>query len=105
MSRGHISVAGDGPLVLRPETAARPSGADDHGASSNHRLNLRRVFGFRNKPGETDVEATRYFPEWEDIDFIVASPYARGAMGYEGVPEQDGYDVQADVKSASTSAP
>src|SRR5581483_3612771 len=35
-----------------------------HGAASNHRLNLRRVFGQSNRPGETDVEATRYFPEW-----------------------------------------
>src|SRR5262249_11069030 len=34
-----------------------------HGGGSNHRLALRRVFGKSNKPGETDVEATRYFPE------------------------------------------
>src|SRR5690606_14184736 len=36
-----------------------------HGAGSNHRLNLKRVFGKSNLPGETDVEASRYFPEWE----------------------------------------
>jgi len=69
-----------------------------HGAGSNHRLALRRVFGKSNTPGETDVEATRYFPEWKDIDFIVASPYARGTMGYQGVAEKDVYDVLADVK-------
>jgi poly(3-hydroxybutyrate) depolymerase len=69
-----------------------------HGAGSNHRLALRRVFGKSNAEGETDVEATRYFPAWEDVDFIVASPYARGTAGYQGIPEQDVYDVLADVK-------
>src|SRR6516165_8463904 len=33
-----------------------------HGAWSNHRLNLRRVFGMGNRPGESDLDATRYFP-------------------------------------------
>jgi predicted esterase len=68
-----------------------------HGAGSNHRLNLRRVFGQSNREGETDVEATRYFPELKDVDFIVASPYARGTMGYQGLAEKDVYDVLADV--------
>lgn len=69
-----------------------------HGAGSNHRLSLRRVFGKSNAQGETDVEATRYFPEWKDVDYIVASPYARGTAGYQGIPENDVYDVLADVK-------
>ncbi len=69
-----------------------------HGAGSNHRLNLRRVFGKSNAPEESDVEASRYFPEWEDVDFIVASPFARGTMGYQGVAERDVHDVLADVK-------
>jgi len=43
-----------------------------HGAGDNHRLSLRRVFGKSNAEGETDVEATRYFPQWENVDFIVA---------------------------------
>src|ERR1041385_3268620 len=43
-----------------------------HGAGSNHRLSLRRVFGKSNQGDETDVEATRYFPEWRDVDYIVA---------------------------------
>jgi len=51
-----------------------------HGAGSNHRLALRRVFGKSNLKGESDVEATRYFPEWRDIDYIVATPLARGTM-------------------------
>ncbi len=70
-----------------------------HGAGSNHRLSLRRVFGKSNAQGETDVEASRYFPKWADLDYIVASPYARGTMGYEGVAEKDVYDVLADVKA------
>ena len=69
-----------------------------HGAGSNHRLNLRRVFGKSNAEGESDVEASRYFPDWANVDYIVASPYARGTMGYQGVAEQDVLDVLADVK-------
>ncbi|MCG3120640.1 MAG: hypothetical protein ALAOOOJD_03421 [bacterium] len=69
-----------------------------HGAGSNHRLALRRVFGKSNVADETDVEATRYFPAWQDVDCIVASPYARGTMGYQGVAEKDVYDMLADVK-------
>ena len=69
-----------------------------HGAGSNHRLNLRRVFGQGNRPGETDGEASRYFPKLRDVDYIVASPFARGTMGYQGIAEKDVYDVMADVK-------
>jgi poly(3-hydroxybutyrate) depolymerase len=69
-----------------------------HGAGSNHRLELRRVFGKSNAPGETDVEASRVFPEWKDVDYLVAVPYARGTMGYQGVAEKDVMDVLADVK-------
>jgi len=81
-----------------------------HGAWSNHRLGLRRSFGQGNsqgvdfiKPGnvpvETDLESTRYFPKLKDIDFIVAAPLARGTAGYQGIPEQDVYDMLADLKS------
>ena len=69
-----------------------------HGAWSNHRLNLKRLFGRGNRPGETDAEATRLFGELRDVNFIVASPYARGTMGYQGIAEKDVYDVLADVK-------
>ncbi|MVM29825.1 phospholipase [Spirosoma sp. HMF4905] len=69
-----------------------------HGAGSNHRLELRRVFGKSNANGETDIEASRYFPEWADVNYIVASPFARGTAGYQGIPEKDVYDVLADVK-------
>ncbi|MEY3422583.1 MAG: hypothetical protein RIR48_2903, partial [Bacteroidota bacterium] len=69
-----------------------------HGAGSNHRLSLRRVFGESNRPGENDVEASLYFPKWKDVDMIVISPYARGTMGYQGVAEKDVWDAITDVK-------
>lgn len=69
-----------------------------HGAGSNHRLALRRVFGKSNANGETDVEASRYFPEWTDVEYIVVAPYARGTAGYQGIVEQDVYAVLDDVK-------
>jgi predicted esterase len=69
-----------------------------HGAGSNHRLALRRVFGKSNAQGETDVEASLYFPEWKDIDYIVVSPFARGTAGYQGIVEKEVFDMLADVK-------
>lgn len=69
-----------------------------HGAGSNHRLNLQRVFGRTNRQGQTDVEASRAFADWKDVEYIVASPFARGTMGYQGVAEKDVMDVLADVK-------
>ncbi|PWD98500.1 carboxylesterase family protein [Marinilabilia rubra] len=60
-----------------------------HGAMSNHRLALKRVFGKTNLPGESDAEASRYFPEWDNVQYIVVAPYARGTMGYVGIPEDD----------------
>lgn len=69
-----------------------------HGAGSNHRLALRRVFGRSNAAGENDVDASLYFPHWEDVQYIVATPLARGTMGYQGVAEKDVWDMIADVK-------
>ncbi|MEZ5070227.1 MAG: alpha/beta hydrolase-fold protein [Bacteroidales bacterium] len=81
-----------------------------HGAMSNHRLGLRRVFGEGNiqgqdfgtpgfVPAQTDLEVTRFYPELDAVDYIVVAPYARGTAGYQGIPEQDVYDMLADVKS------
>jgi pimeloyl-ACP methyl ester carboxylesterase len=81
-----------------------------HGAFSNHRLGLRRAFGEGNKQGpdfgtpgfvppETDLEVTRFYPELKNVDYIVAAPFARGTAGYQGIPEQDIYDMLADIKS------
>jgi len=81
-----------------------------HGALSNHRLGLRRVFGQGNiqgpdfgtqgfVPPQTDLEATRFYPELKSVDYIVAAPFARGTAGYQGIPEQDVFDMLADIKS------
>lgn len=69
-----------------------------HGALSNHRLELKRVFGKSNLPGETDLEASRYFPAWDGVEYIVVTPFARGTMGYQGIAEKDVWDVIADAK-------
>jgi dienelactone hydrolase len=81
-----------------------------HGAWSTHRLGMRRVFGKGNVQGtdftvpghvplENDLEAIRYWPELPDVDYIVAAPLARGTAGYQGIPEQDVYEMLDDVKS------
>lgn len=81
-----------------------------HGAFSNHRLGLRRVFGVGNiqgpdfgtpgfAPAQNDLEVTRFYPELKSVDYIVVAPYARGTAGYQAIPEQDIFDMLADVKS------
>jgi pimeloyl-ACP methyl ester carboxylesterase len=69
-----------------------------HGAYSNHRLDLRRVFGQGNRPRESDAVASRYFPALREVNFIVVAPYSRGTMGYQGIAEKDVYDAISDVK-------
>ncbi len=81
-----------------------------HGAWSNHRLGMRRLFGVGNsqgydfiKPGnvsfENDTEATRYWPEFRPVGYIAAAPLARGTAGYQGIPEMDVYDMIDDLKA------
>jgi poly(3-hydroxybutyrate) depolymerase len=61
-----------------------------HGAGSNHRVSLSRVFGASGRGGE--------FPPLPEVNYIVAAPFARGSLGYLGVAERDVYDMLADVK-------
>ena len=61
-----------------------------HGATSNHLLNRRRVFGLGNRPGESDYDAIRTPVGLPDTGFIVVTPYGRGEVaGYDGIAEQD----------------
>jgi hypothetical protein len=70
-----------------------------HQEDSNHRLNLRSLFGVFNRlGGEADTEDMRYFPPVRDVEFLIACPYARGTMGYRGIAEKDVYDMLDDVK-------
>jgi poly(3-hydroxybutyrate) depolymerase len=70
-----------------------------HGAGSNHRHMLRRVFGLDNRPGETDAEASRNELPLPDVAALVVAPYGRGeVMGYDGLGEQDVLRVIADVR-------
>jgi pimeloyl-ACP methyl ester carboxylesterase len=73
-----------------------------HGATSNHLLNRRRVFGLGNRPGESDYEAIRNDDvSYPDVDFIVATPYGRGEVaGYAGIAEGDVLRVMDDVARA-----
>jgi poly(3-hydroxybutyrate) depolymerase len=70
-----------------------------HGATSNHLLARRRVFGLGNRPGESDYEAIRNDVEYPDLGFIVLAPYARGEVaGYSGIAEADVLRALADVE-------
>lgn len=80
-----------------------------HGIMSNNRLGLMRLFGVGNTQGPdfqtpgfvppvTDLEATRQFSEFKDADFFAAAPYARGTAGYQGIPEEDFYQMIDDIK-------
>jgi poly(3-hydroxybutyrate) depolymerase len=72
-----------------------------HGAGSDHRHNLRRVFGLDNRPGETDEEASRNELPLPEVPAIVVAPYGRGElMGYDGLGEEDVLRVLADVRRA-----
>jgi poly(3-hydroxybutyrate) depolymerase len=72
-----------------------------HGASSNHRHMLRRVFGLENQAGETDEEASRNELPFPEVPALVVAPLGRGAfMGYDGLGEEDVLRVLADVRRA-----
>jgi pimeloyl-ACP methyl ester carboxylesterase len=67
-----------------------------HSEDSNHRMNLSQVLGIVGR-GAMTLEGTS-FPPLRGRDLIVACPLARGTMGYQGIAEQDVYDVLADVE-------
>jgi predicted esterase len=69
-----------------------------HSEDTNHRMNLRQVFGLSIRSGEANPDDLRFFPAARDAGFIVASPFARGTMDYRGVAESDVFDTLADVQ-------
>jgi predicted esterase len=72
-----------------------------HGAFSDHRHNLRRVFGLDNRPGENDAEASRNELPLPDVPALVVSPFGRGElMGFDGLGGEDVMRVLADVRRA-----
>jgi pimeloyl-ACP methyl ester carboxylesterase len=68
-----------------------------HGAGTNHRINLRRVFGVESGLEDGTGYSDNSLPS-TSVDYIVICPFARGSMGYQGVAEKDVYDVLADVQ-------
>ena len=84
------------PRSFRPDVR-HPLVISLHGEDVPAQVNLFQLFGMRppsGGPGFGDL-GSMPFP---DVDFIVACPLARGAMGYQGIAEQDVYDVLADVE-------
>src|SRR5579883_3196512 len=69
-----------------------------HSEESNHRLNMKQVFGVSARYGELDPVNMKYNPPLPDADFFVACPLARGDMAYQGIAEKDVFDVLAEVE-------
>jgi len=59
-----------------------------HSEDSNYRLALRQLLGPPNRLGRL---------LHEDARFLIACPHARGGMAFEGIAEQDVYDMLAAV--------
>ncbi len=94
----------DQPYALYlPKTPAQAPGypllISLHHEDFDYRLNLRQVFGRSLLGAETEGEAARRFPTFPDFPFLVAVPLARGSMGYQGIAEQDIYDLVADLQA------
>ena len=69
-----------------------------HPEESNHIVSLQMVFGIPPRFGELGLPALTTALNARQVDYIVACPFARGTMGYQGIAEQDVYDMLADVK-------
>lgn len=69
-----------------------------HEEDSNHLQNLKRIFGEVPRFTGRGMESLRFVPPSQNIEFIVASPLARGTMGYRGIAEEEVYSVLADVE-------
>ena len=68
-----------------------------HGTLSDHRTDLKRLFG---KPiiSNDFRGASGMWPRFREVDFIVITPHARGPLGYSGIAEKDIWDLVDHVK-------
>jgi poly(3-hydroxybutyrate) depolymerase len=69
-----------------------------HEEDSNHVAELKHVFAVPTRYGESSLQTLLTLPDLPDVDFVVACPFARGTMGYQGISEQDVYDMIAEVR-------
>ena len=68
-----------------------------HAEDISPQIGLMWTFGQINRREDGSLAGLRLFRP-RDVAFLVASPLARGTMGYQGIAEQDVYDVIADVE-------
>lgn len=76
------------PRALKP-SQRYPLLVSLHTEDTNARLNLRQILGPPDRMGRAERADDRFF---------VACPEARGAMGYQGIAEQDVYDMIAELE-------
>ncbi len=89
-------------LYLPPgfdKTKAYPLVVSLHSEESTHRLNFRQLLGAALPYNRVDPLDPRFYPVSRDVDFIVAFPFARGSIGYQGIAESDVYQMLADVEN------
>jgi pimeloyl-ACP methyl ester carboxylesterase len=61
-----------------------------HGAWANHRSAIFDVIGKGNNPAGNDlVESYKFYTDFYGLQYIIACPFGRGTMGYQGIPEDD----------------
>jgi poly(3-hydroxybutyrate) depolymerase len=69
-----------------------------HSEESTHRLNFRQLLGAAPPFNRADPLDPRFYPVARDVPFIVAFPFARGTIGYQGIAERDVYQMLAEVE-------
>ena len=69
-----------------------------HEEESNHVAELKHLFAVPARYGESSLQTLLDLPDLPDVDYVVACPFARGALAYQGIAEQDVYDMIAEVK-------
>jgi len=71
-----------------------------HAEETNHRVNLIQLLGSSRTPAEIGLSVgfNGPFPRLRGVEFLIACPFARGTMGYQGIAEQDVYDMLDDVE-------